>query len=75
MRLARFVPLLTLVDCSTTAPTKDEAFALRYIEAYRQCYNEVSAAGKTVSFLSSREPLSSAEFQAVKDCANKYLQK
>ncbi len=73
MRLARFV-LIGLVSGTTVGPTIDD-FGLRYVEAYRRCYEEVSPTATMVAHPSGRAPMDSAAFQAIKDCADKYLKK
>lgn len=76
MRLARFVALIGVVAGSTTTTTSTpDDFAIRFIEAYKRCYNEVSLTAKTVPYPSRREPMDAAAFEAVKDCAAKYLRK
>jgi len=73
MRLARFV-VIGLVSGTTVAPTHDD-FGYRYIEVYRRCYEEVSPTATMVAHPLGRAAMDAAAFQAIKDCAEKYLKK
>jgi hypothetical protein len=72
MRSAGFVALLVgLVGGTTPQPTKN--LGREYNEVYRRCYDEVSQTAKYLPHPSRRSPMDAAAFEAVKECAARYL--
>jgi hypothetical protein len=69
MRLAGFV---ALVSASTTPQHRDDV-GRRYGDVMQRCYDEVARTAKYLAHPSGRSPMDTAAFEAVKDCAEKYL--
>ncbi len=74
MRSAGFVALLVgLAGGSSTTPQPTKNLGLEYNEVFRRCYDEVSQTAKYLPHPSRRSPMDAAAFEAVKECAARYL--